>query len=146
MRAVRYYGQKDIRVEDIDAPVAGKGQVLIDIAWCGICGTDLHEYLEGPIFVPKPGHPHPITGEEPPVTLGHEFSGVVAALGEEGVDPDDREAAVVLAVLVEQRLVLDAAALVAGLHRPEHPAALGDAVQLGEHGLLDEVGQGADGL
>ena len=85
MRAVRYYGQKDIRVEDIDAPEAGKGEVLIDIAWCGICGTDLHEYLEGPIFCPKPGHPHPITGEEPPVTLGHEFSGVVAALGE-GVD------------------------------------------------------------
>ena len=82
MRAVRYHGQKDIRVEDIDAPEAGKGEVLIDIAWCGICGTDLHEYLEGPIFVPKPGHPHPITGEEPPVTLGHEFSGVVSALGE----------------------------------------------------------------
>lgn len=85
MRAVRYYGQKDIRVEEIDAPVAGKGEVLIDVAWCGICGTDLHEYLEGPIFCPKPGHPHPITGEEPPITLGHEFSGVVSALGE-GVD------------------------------------------------------------
>lgn len=85
MRAVRYYGQKYIRVEEIDAPVAGEGEVLIDIAWCGICGTDLHEYLEGPIFCPAPGHPHPITGEEPPVTLGHEFSGVVAALGE-GVD------------------------------------------------------------
>ena len=85
MRAVRYYGQNDIRVEDIDAPKAGPGEVLIDIAWCGICGTDLHEYLDGPIFCPKPGHPHPITGQEPPVTLGHEFSGVVAALGE-GVD------------------------------------------------------------
>lgn len=33
MRAVRYHGQKDIRVEEIDAPVAGPGEVLIDIAW-----------------------------------------------------------------------------------------------------------------
>src|SRR5699024_2758150 len=44
-----------------------------------------HEYLDGPIFIPGKGHPHPITGEEAPVTLGHEFSGTVAALGE-GVD------------------------------------------------------------
>ena len=85
MRAVRYYGQKDIRVEEIEAPTAGPGEVLIDIAWCGICGTDLHEYLEGPIFNPAKGHPHPVTGEERPITLGHEFSGVVSALGE-GVD------------------------------------------------------------
>ena len=74
MRAVRYYGQKDIRVEEIEAPSAGPGEVLIDIAWCGICGTDLHEYLEGPIFIPAKGHPHPVTGEEMPITLGHEFS------------------------------------------------------------------------
>lgn len=85
MRAIRYHGQKDIRVEEIDAPTAGPGEVLIDIAWCGICGTDLHEYLDGPIFIPDKGNPHPVTGEEMPVTLGHEFSGVVSALGE-GVD------------------------------------------------------------
>ena len=82
MRAVRYHGQKDIRVEEIEAPEAGPGEVLIDVAWCGICGTDLHEYLEGPIFVPDKGHPHPVSGEEMPVTLGHEFSGVISALGE----------------------------------------------------------------
>ena len=85
MRAARFHGRKDIRIEDVAEPELRPGTVAIDVAWCGICGTDLHEYLEGPIFCPKPGHPHPITGEEPPVTLGHEFSGVVAALGE-GVD------------------------------------------------------------
>lgn len=85
MRAARYYDQKDIRIEDIDAPTAKAGEVLIDVAWCGICGTDLHEYLDGPIFVPPHGHPHPISGESAPVTLGHEMSGTVAALGE-GVD------------------------------------------------------------
>ena len=62
-------------------------------------------------------------------------------LADERVHPDDRQRPVVLAVLVEHRLVLDPPALVAGLHRAEHAAALGDAVELGEHGLLDEVGE-----
>ncbi|MDK7748941.1 2,3-butanediol dehydrogenase [Brevibacterium sp. UMB10442] len=82
MKAARYYDQKDIRIEDIPEPELKPGTVAIDVAWCGICGTDLHEYLEGPIFVPPKGHPHPISGEEAPVTLGHEFSGTITALGE----------------------------------------------------------------
>jgi (R,R)-butanediol dehydrogenase / meso-butanediol dehydrogenase / diacetyl reductase len=85
MKAARYYARGDIRIEDISAPELRPGAVAIDVAWCGICGTDLHEYLDGPIFVPAPGHPHPISGEEAPVTLGHEFSGTISALGK-GVD------------------------------------------------------------
>lgn len=38
--------------------------------------------MEGPIFIPPCGHPHPISGESAPVTMGHEFSGVVYAVGE----------------------------------------------------------------
>lgn len=82
MRAARFYDQKDIRIEQIEEPVLQPGTVAIDVAWCGICGTDLHEYLEGPIFVPPADHPHPISGESAPVTLGHEFSGTITALGE----------------------------------------------------------------
>src|SRR5664280_3029611 len=52
----------------------------------GICGTDLHEYLEGPIFVPPTGHPHPTSGESAPITLGHEMSGTVYAVGEDVTD------------------------------------------------------------
>ncbi|WP_237242982.1 alcohol dehydrogenase catalytic domain-containing protein, partial [Rothia nasimurium] len=52
MKAARFYDNKDIRIEDIDEPTAGAGEVLIKVAWCGICGTDLHEYLDGPIFCP----------------------------------------------------------------------------------------------
>src|ERR1035441_5225141 len=50
-----------------------------------ICGTDLHEYLERPFFAPTADAPHPLTGEAVPITLGHEFAGVVHDLGD-GVD------------------------------------------------------------
>ncbi|MDR2254988.1 MAG: 2,3-butanediol dehydrogenase [Arthrobacter sp.] len=82
MKAARFYDRGDIRIEDITPQQLEAGTVRIDVAWCGICGTDLHEYLEGPIFAPQHGHPHPISGEDSPVTLGHEFSGVVSELGE----------------------------------------------------------------
>lgn len=82
MRAARFYDRGDIRVDEIDKPVVEAGQVGIEVAWCGICGTDLHEYLDGPIFCPSAAHPNPITGEVPPVTMGHEMSGVIVALGE----------------------------------------------------------------
>ncbi|WP_105033776.1 2,3-butanediol dehydrogenase [Cryobacterium aureum] len=82
MKAARFHGPADIRIEDIPAPELRPGAVTIDVAWCGICGTDLHEYLDGPIFIPAEGHPHPLSHEEEPVTLGHEFSGTVSALGE----------------------------------------------------------------
>lgn len=82
MRAARYYGRGDIRIDEIPEPEVGPGTVGIDVAWCGICGTDLHEYLEGPIFCPAHDMPHPISGETLPITLGHEFSGVVYAVGE----------------------------------------------------------------
>lgn len=66
MRAARYYDNHDIRIEEIDAPTPAAGEVLIDVAWCGICGTDLHEYLDGPIFVPRTGTRTPSPGSPPP--------------------------------------------------------------------------------
>lgn len=92
MKAARFHGRKDIRIEDVPEPELRAGTVKIDVAWCGICGTDLHEYLEGPIFVPAPGRPHPLTHEDAPVTLGHEFSGTVSDVGNgvEGLAVGDR--------------------------------------------------------
>jgi (R,R)-butanediol dehydrogenase/meso-butanediol dehydrogenase/diacetyl reductase len=46
---------------------------------CGICGTDLHEYTDGPIVIPAT--PHPLTGASMPQILGHEFSAVVVEPG-----------------------------------------------------------------
>jgi (R,R)-butanediol dehydrogenase / meso-butanediol dehydrogenase / diacetyl reductase len=94
MKAARFHGRGDIRVDDVPDPQIGPGQVEVSVDWCGICGTDLHEFLEGPIFVPAKGSPHPITGAELPVVMGHEFAGVVSAVGSgvTGVQEGDRVA------------------------------------------------------
>lgn len=82
MKAAVWYGQKDVRVVDVPEPPAPKpGWVKIEVKWCGICGSDLHEYLAGPIFIPVDA-PHPLTGGIAPITLGHEFSGKIVEVGE----------------------------------------------------------------
>jgi (R,R)-butanediol dehydrogenase/meso-butanediol dehydrogenase/diacetyl reductase len=102
MKAARFYARNDLRIDDVPEPEVRARTVKIEVAWCGICGTDLHEFLEGPIFVPTPGHPHPLSGEEAPVTMGHEFSGTIVEVGE-GVD----ELAIGDNVVVEPYFVCD---------------------------------------
>jgi (R,R)-butanediol dehydrogenase / meso-butanediol dehydrogenase / diacetyl reductase len=81
MKALRFHAAKDLRIEEIDKPAApSAGQVMVHNRFVGICGTDLHEYSYGPIFIPK--EPHPFTGAHGPQVLGHEFGGVVEAVGE----------------------------------------------------------------
>jgi len=83
--AARFYDQKDIRLEDVPVPrVKAPDDVLVEVAWCGICGTDLHEYLVGPIVTPV--RPHPLTGATLPQTLGHEFSARVVDVGADVTD------------------------------------------------------------
>lgn len=43
--------------------------------------ADLHEYTSGPVLIPK--ETHPITGEKMPITMGHEFSGIIEAVGDD---------------------------------------------------------------
>lgn len=85
MKAALWYKQGDVRVEEVAEPKASKDLVKIKVKWCGICGSDLHEYLGGPIFIPV-GHPHALSGDVAPVVLGHEFSGEVVEIGEEVKD------------------------------------------------------------
>jgi len=80
VKAARWYKARDIRVEDIAEPTASAGQVKIKVAWTGICGSDLHEYIAGPIFIPV-NAPHPLSHDRAPIVLGHEFSGEVVAVG-----------------------------------------------------------------
>ncbi|KIW84317.1 hypothetical protein Z517_03567 [Fonsecaea pedrosoi CBS 271.37] len=82
MKAARYHGQRDLRLEnDVPVPEIEKGQVLVEIEWCGICGSDLHEYLVGPRTIPVTQKPHPLTAASLPVTMGHEFCGRVSQIG-----------------------------------------------------------------
>ncbi len=75
MKAAVWYGKEDLRVLDVLEPGVEKGQVKIKVRWCGICGSDIHEYREGPMLISK--KPHPLTGRSAPIVLGHEFSGDV---------------------------------------------------------------------
>lgn len=73
MKAARFYGGKDIRLEILPDPVPEQDEVLVQVAATGICGSDLHGYH----------------AEDPkqlsPRIAGHELTGEVVALGSENV-------------------------------------------------------------
>jgi (R,R)-butanediol dehydrogenase/meso-butanediol dehydrogenase/diacetyl reductase len=80
MQALRFHAARDLRIEDVAPPPDPEaGQVVVRVASCGICGTDLHEFAAGPIVTPV--EPHPLTGAQNPQILGHEFAGDVVATG-----------------------------------------------------------------
>ena len=81
MKAARWHGAKDIRVEEVAEPSVGPGQVKVKVAWTGICGSDLHEYLAGPIFVPVE-QDHPLSHDKAPISMGHEYCGTITELGD----------------------------------------------------------------
>ncbi len=78
MRAVRYNAPEALELVELDEPHAEDGQVVVEVATCGICGSDLHSYSHG--IAAQPGQ-----------ILGHEFSGrVTEAPGVEGIAVGDR--------------------------------------------------------
>ena len=77
MRALRFHARKDVRLEEVPEAEAASGMVKLQVEWCGICGTDVHEYSSGPILLPTPDAPHRLTGVSIPLTLGHECAGRV---------------------------------------------------------------------
>ena len=83
MKALRWHGKKDIRYEDAPEPSTGPGQLKVKISLAGICGTDLREYIEGPVM---------IAANKAPITMGHEFVGEVVELGKDvtGFNVGDR--------------------------------------------------------
>jgi len=66
-------------VQDVEAPTAAPGQVVVDVARVGVCGTDV-EFFTGEMAYLHQGH----AGY--PMRLGHEWCGTVSAVGS-GVDP-----------------------------------------------------------
>jgi (R,R)-butanediol dehydrogenase/meso-butanediol dehydrogenase/diacetyl reductase len=79
MQAAVYYGREDLRLEAVPEPEPAAGEVKLRVHYNGICGSDLHEYYDGPITTRET--PHPLTGVANPVILGHELCGEVVALG-----------------------------------------------------------------
>lgn len=82
MKAAVFLTGKRFEIQERPVPVPGEGEVLIRNMVCGICGTDVHIY-------------HGEAGSaqvSPPIVLGHEYAGVVEALGPgvTGLRPGDR--------------------------------------------------------
>jgi L-iditol 2-dehydrogenase len=67
MRAGVYRGKGVVRVEEVPVPEVGVGEVLIRVAACGVCGTDIKKIFHGYVT--------------PPQILGHELAGTVVAVG-----------------------------------------------------------------
>ena len=72
MKASRFLGNKTFAVTDLPTPHAGPGELVLRNQVCGVCGTDVHIY---------PGEPGS-ADVNPPVVLGHEYSGEVVEVGE----------------------------------------------------------------
>jgi L-iditol 2-dehydrogenase len=69
MKALLLSEYKNLSLQDLPQPVAGPDDVLVQVAACGICGSDVHGY-DGS------------TGRRiPPIVMGHEAAGIVAAVG-----------------------------------------------------------------
>ncbi len=69
MKAAQFYGGKDIRVETLPDPTPDAGQVLVQVAAAGICGSDLH------------GYHHQPARALPPRIGGHEVAGEIVDIG-----------------------------------------------------------------
>ena len=78
MQAAVYRGVNDVRLETVPMPQIGRGELLVRVHTCGICGTDLKKIATGSHSAPR--------------IFGHETSGVVAAVGQGVRDfkPGDR--------------------------------------------------------
>lgn len=76
--AVFHQPGSPLTIEDRQAPIAGPHEVVVAVAYCGICGSDLHA-----------SEPNPFPLDRGTI-LGHEFSGVVARSGSSAFAPGDR--------------------------------------------------------
>ena len=82
MKAAVWHARRDIRVQEFPDPGdPAPDEVRLRVAWCGICGTDLEEYLHGPLFIPVK-EPNPLTRVKAPLVMGHEFVGRVEEVGQ----------------------------------------------------------------
>ncbi len=79
MQLARVHGPGDVRIDRVPVPACGRGEALIRVGACGICGSDLGYIAQGSLGGVEPLHE--------PLPIGHEFAGTVVRVGEgvEGV-------------------------------------------------------------
>lgn len=105
-RTARLHAPGDLRVDEVEESSLWPGGVRVDVEYCGICGSDLHEYDIGPVPIRAEDSDHRIPesqwSEWLPKPMGHEISGTVSEVGE---DVDDVEVGdrVTLALVVPCR-------------------------------------------
>ena len=80
MRAAVYHGARDLRIEEVEIPEPGPGELLLEVHAAGVCGTDASEWDHGPMMFPL-AERHPWSGHRGPMIPGHEFGGRVAGRG-----------------------------------------------------------------
>ena len=91
MKALVYHGNRDLRVQEWPDPNPGPGEALLRVDYCGICATDIEEYLYGPEFIAGE-EPNPVTGKKMPMVTGHEITATVIEVNapNAAVAPGDR--------------------------------------------------------
>ena len=80
MRAAVLHATNDLRIETRPVPSFGPDDVLVQVGYNGLCGTDATEFGKGQLMVPLAA-PHPGSGHSGPTVLGHEFIGTVVDAG-----------------------------------------------------------------
>ena len=73
MKGIAFVAPGHMELREVSDPIPAEGEVVLDVSHCGICGSDLHEYASSGPSLRAAGLFQPI--------MGHEFTGIVAALG-----------------------------------------------------------------
>ena len=81
MKALLYYGNKDIRLEEIEKPKPKSNEVLVKVKYTSLCATDIEEWQYGPLWI-QTNSLNPLSGKKAPLVMGHEISGVVDSVGD----------------------------------------------------------------
>jgi (R,R)-butanediol dehydrogenase/meso-butanediol dehydrogenase/diacetyl reductase len=92
MRAAVLHAPHDLRLEDRPEPECRPDEVVIEVTYNGLCGTDATEYTKGPMMVPL-SVAHPGSGHVGPTILGHEFVGTVVDAGADAANWNGRRVA-----------------------------------------------------
>lgn len=136
MDAVYLHGPGDLRVDAVEPNPVAPGTVAVDVAYTGICGSDLHEYEVGPVPIRAEATDHAILESDwddyLPKPMGHEIAGTVSEVGDgvEDVDVGDRVTLNMIVACQDCRYCADG---------KYHLCEAGDGGVVGSRGFADRI-------